>query len=218
MISKFIIQRFFLFVFINLSKFSKSKIQIILTFNGLNDNFLYCDDEINYYGTSNLNFYEINESNEIININSKLKLFNQVDDYFLKYPKSVFYKPNSSKEKILIEMINNPPSIKKFFAHSTASSIEIKEGFLKNYVDCSSMFYNCNKLTSIDLSNFSFGKIEDMNFLFRNCYNLENVVLNYAMFYRCGKLTSIDLSNFSFEKTKDLLSLFVGCRNLEKIV
>ena len=102
MISTFIIQRFFLFAFIYLSKYSQSKVHIVLTFNNnldsnYEDNVSYCDDEINNYGTSNLMVYEINENNEKININSKLKLIKLKKDIIhLECLNNVIYKPNSN--------------------------------------------------------------------------------------------------------------------------
>ena len=45
----------------------------------------------------------------------------------------------------------------------------------------SRMFYNCEKLTELDLSNFDTSKVTDMSY----------------MFYGCKKLTELDLSNFN---------------------
>jgi len=89
------------------------------------------------------------------------------------------------------------------------------------------MFHDCEKLTSIDLSNFSFGKIKDMDYLFNGCKNLEKIIWpndgNYIlvesisyMFNKCKKLTSIDLSNFSFNNTLQFNYLFSNCSNLAK--
>ena len=44
-----------------------------------------------------------------------------------------------------------------------------------------SMFYNCNSLKSLDLSNF----------------NTQNVAYMSDMFYNCNSLTSLDLLNFN---------------------
>ena len=44
----------------------------------------------------------------------------------------------------------------------------------------SGMFYGCNNLTNIDLSNFDTKNVTDMN----------------AIFYGCNNLTNIDLSKF----------------------
>ena len=150
MLSKRFIKRNFIFILlINLIEISKSTIEIVLTFNDFNalsDNHLYCDDEIKFFGTSNLNVYEINGSNEKININSKLQLLAN----FYNCKNIIFFKDNSSNHKILIEMLNYPAKISKFFADSTAISIDIKKGFFNNYTDFSYMFYNCTKLSSVD--------------------------------------------------------------------
>ena len=226
---KNIIKRTCMFILLlNLLKISSSsKIEIVLTFdndNNLNQNFLYCDDEIKFYGTSNLNVYEINENNENININSKLQLLkNNYSNNF------IFYESNTNNQKVLIEMINNPNSIKSFFRNSSAISINIKQGSFDNYTDFSYMFYDCTKLTSVDLSNISFKKAYYMKFIFYNCYNLENIIFpkneTYSpifsvghMFYNCKKLTSIDISNFCFNKLLQLQSFFENCINLKTII
>ena len=83
---KSIIKRtYMLIILLNLFEISYT-IEIVLTFdndnNNFNNNFLYCDDEIKFYGTSNLNVYEINENNENINITSKLQLLNNDNNYY----------------------------------------------------------------------------------------------------------------------------------------
>ena len=64
------------------------------------------------------------------------------------------------------------------------------------------MFYNCNSLKSIDLSNF----------------NTSNVTNMKGMFYNCSSLTSIILSNFNSKniKTKDGINqMFINCNKLQ---
>jgi hypothetical protein len=90
------------------------------------------------------------------------------------------------------------------------------------------MFYNCYKLTSIDLSNFNFNYTKDLSYMFYNCINLEIIKWNYDsnffvanyysyMFYNCYKLSSIDLSYFNFYNAKLLDYMFFNCTKLEKI-
>ena len=43
------------------------------------------------------------------------------------------------------------------------------------------MFYDCNKLTSLNLSNFNTNNVKDMS----------------CMFYGCSSLTSLNLFNFN---------------------
>jgi len=216
---------------LNLLEFSYTNtIEIVLTFdndNNSNNISLYCDDEIKFYGTSNLNVYEINENNENININSKFQLLNNDQKYYCK--NIIFYQANKNNQKILIEMVNSPNSIKGFFIYSSAISINIKQGSFQNYTDFSYMFYDCKKLISVDLSNISLENAYHMEFLFYNCFNLENIIFPknkiyssiYSvsnMFNNCQKLSSIDISNFRFNKTEKMQYFFSNCRNLETII
>ena len=45
----------------------------------------------------------------------------------------------------------------------------------KGVTEMRSMFYYCNKLTSIDLSNFDTSKVDDMEWMFNNCSNLTSL-------------------------------------------
>ncbi|EHG23172.1 hypothetical protein HMPREF9332_00924 [Alloprevotella rava F0323] len=63
------------------------------------------------------------------------------------------------------------------------------------------MFFDCLKLTSLDLSNF----------------NAENVQNMYEMFFGCSRLTSLNLSNFNAENVKDMSYMFSGCHNLTSL-
>ncbi len=57
-----------------------------------------------------------------------------------------------------------------------------------------SMFYNCNKLTSINVSGFVTTKVTDMDY----------------MFYNCAKITTLDLTNFN---TMNCTKKSVGTEN-----
>ena len=98
--------------------------------------------------------------------------------------------------------------------------------------DFSYVFLNCNKLTSIDLSNFEFSSILDMRYLFYNCTNLNTIIwpkenttfFSYDvrtfsyMFFNCSSLISIDLSMFYyFNGISDLSYMFSNCKNLKFI-
>jgi len=88
----------------------------------------------------------------------------------------------------------------------------------------SSMFYNCNNLTSLDLSSFDTSQVTDMSYMFYNCNNLTSLDLSNfdtsqvtymnSMFERCNNLTSLDLSNFDTSKVTSMGSMFKECNNL----
>ena len=73
--------------------------------------------------------------------------------------------------------------------------------------DCSFMFYECSKITYIDLSSFNTQNASNMSYMFDGCSNLTNIdlssfntqnVTNMAsMFLECSNITNIDLSSFN---------------------
>ena len=64
------------------------------------------------------------------------------------------------------------------------------------------MFWNCSRLTNLDLSNF----------------DTSSVVSIAGMFYNCRNLTDIDLSSFDTSHILDVRLLFAGCRNLTTVI
>ena len=65
----------------------------------------------------------------------------------------------------------------------------------------SNMFYNCYRLTSLDVSNFNTQKVENMN----------------GMFSNFNRLTSLDLSNFDTKEVTDMSSMFWNSSALKTI-
>ena len=88
----------------------------------------------------------------------------------------------------------------------------------------SSMFSNCNNLTTLDVSNFNTINVTDMNNLFYSCYSLKTLdVSNFDtskvtdmsyMFYICNSLTALDLSNFNTSKVTNMQFMLSGCYSL----
>lgn len=66
----------------------------------------------------------------------------------------------------------------------------------------SSMFFNCQSLTNIDLTSF----------------NTDNVTYMTNMFTACSGLTSLDLSSFNTAKVTSMNSMFYNCSNLKTII
>ena len=66
------------------------------------------------------------------------------------------------------------------------------------------MFYHCDSLTSLDLSNFDTSNVTEMGEMFYYCHNLTTIKgiidmksctkWNY-MFYNCPKLTGVKIKN-----------------------
>lgn len=89
------------------------------------------------------------------------------------------------------------------------------------------MFYNCNKLVELDLSNFVTDNVITMSGMFYQClalsslnistFNTCNVNRMNLMFYACAALTDLDISNFDMSKVSDVKSMFDGARNLTNL-
>ena len=63
------------------------------------------------------------------------------------------------------------------------------------------MFYQCEALTSLDVTNFNTAKVTDMS----------------LMFSSCTKLSSLNLYNFNTENVTNMLAMFSSCKNLATI-
>ena len=96
-----------------------------------------------------------------------------------------------------------PTSLEQFFSGS--STLETISGLeylnTANVMDMSDMFADCQKLSSLDLSNFNTEKVESMG----------------NMFEGCSALTSLDLSNFNTKKVRYMNSMFQACSALTTI-
>ena len=89
------------------------------------------------------------------------------------------------------------------------------------------MFYNCSKLTSLDVTNFNTEKVTDMNCMFQNCqtltsldvtkFNTANVTDMSDMFSGCLKLTSLDVSKFNTVNVTNMSRMFSGCNALTSL-
>ena len=90
------------------------------------------------------------------------------------------------------------------------------------------MFNGNKNLISIEFSPlFNTEKINEMNFMFQNCKNLESVDLTHLntknvvymeyMFAGCSSLKTLDVRNFKTENVEKMNSVFMGCSSLESI-
>ena len=89
------------------------------------------------------------------------------------------------------------------------------------------LFYNCQALTSIDVSNFNTSKVTDMSAMFYHCLTLSNInVSNFntekvtnmsSLFNGCTQLTNLDLSNFNTANVKDMSAMFYSCGQLKTL-
>jgi surface protein len=90
-----------------------------------------------------------------------------------------------------------------------------------------SMFFNCNKLQSINLMGFNTENVESMSYMFRGCtnvkeldlskFNTENVTTMQDMFARCTNLTELDLTSFETSAVTNMSYMMAECTHLQEL-
>ena len=90
--------------------------------------------------------------------------------------------------------------------------------------DMSYMFYNCDSLTELDLSNWNTSRVTDMSHMFNYCDSLTSLDLSNwntsrvtdmeDMFRSCDSLTELDLSNWNISNVNITKRMFYYCDSL----
>ena len=107
-------------------------------------------------------------------------------------------------------------------------SLETIEGLhnlnTSEVTNMASMFEECGKLTSLDLSHFNTAKVTTMAKMFYFCDRLTSIDLShfntakvtdmFGMFDCCSELTSLDLSSFNTANVTDMSMMFLRCNDL----
>lgn len=89
------------------------------------------------------------------------------------------------------------------------------------------MFYQCDKLTGLDLSVLDVSQVKNMGNLFAYCssltqinmsgWNTSAVTAMNGMFAGCSALTNLDVSGFNTASVTRMDSMFSGCTSLSSI-
>ena len=98
-----------------------------------------------------------------------------------------------------------------------------------NVTNMEGLFWGCKELITLDLTGFDTTKVTSMNYMFRACSKLEEIMLDptkftddsltsvYRMFDECNALKQIDFRGFKGEKLVNAQSWFAQCKKLEYI-
>ena len=186
------------------------------------------DNNINNKFNNLMNLYnKMNISNYIIakiyikkeDINKEIRIINS----------SFKNKDNNGNEKeieenCLIEINNENIPFSYFYTFKKEGKYTIKYTFIKNLTKTNYMFYDCNSLVDIDLSNFNSQNITKMDSMFFGCtslininlsnFNTQNVIDMSGLFCRCNSLINIDLSNFQTQNVINMSGMFSRCNSL----
>lgn len=123
------------------------------------------------------------------------------------------------------QLVSTPESPVKIYLYNngTANYISPAANNVDIYANpnANKMFNNCNKLTSIDLSNLNTSNCTDMSYMFYGCtllttLDISKMITSKAtnlsyMFYNCRMLTALNVSNFNTSSATNLSYMFYNC-------
>ena len=112
-------------------------------------------------------------------------------------------------------------------AKSKITTFGFIDGYFINNTNANGMFYDCTKLTSLDLSGWDTSRVTDMQGMFYGCSKLTSLDLSGldissvtsmgGMFAGCSKLTSLDLSDWKTSSVTNISSMFQNCSSLTSL-
>ena len=103
----------------------------------------------------------------------------------------------------IVHLACAPLSCVDTFACSTAKQITIDS--TKGVTDMCNMFYNCSRLTNLDVSNFDTSQVTDMSYMFSDCSSLTNVIFgpNWGSQKTYSSQMRLRLDNLSLDLTDE---------------
>ena len=115
----------------------------------------------------------------------------------------------------------------QYILNETENFVELIWYEQTKITSCACLFYTCENITEIDLSNFNSSQIVSTYRMFRECsiltsinfrnFNTENVLNFEAMFKNCSLLKNLDLSSFVTIKAKSMFRMFYSCLSLTSL-
>ena len=175
-------------------------------------------------GEINVEKFDTNRDIQIINSFENVKREYKKEDAYDDY---THMNENEIKENIEIIIDGKPIEFSYLHKFQSNGKHKIKYLFHKNITKINHMFYKCNNIIKLNLSNFHAENVTNMSHLFQgNKYlkyinldnvNTENVTNMCEMFKDCKSLTSLDLSFFNTKNVTDMSLMFYECCELKNI-
>ena len=169
---------------------------------------------------------EINIEEE--DINKDIRIINSSEEAHYKRNKIPFTNINEITSYCEISINNVKIDFSYFHKFEKPGKYEIVYSFSKLLTNTNYMFYGCDKLISLDCSNFKTEKVIEMIGMFYGCkslkslnvstFNTTNVKDMDLMFSSCESLIELDLSSFHTPNlTESILGMFYQCKSLKKL-
>ena len=194
---------------------NKNKIKLIISLYVILNLIIFINNNIQNNIYSNNITLKINSSG-YHNILGFIEFDSDYIEYFdpIYYPNEVYI--NGEKQNNITY---------KYYFNETDNFIELI--WNNNIKSAENMFYFCEDITEIDLSNFNTSEVEDMSFMFSSCTSLTSLNLSYfdtskvkdmvGMFCNCISMTSLDLSYFDTSKVVSMRMMFENCISLTSL-
>ena len=166
------------------------------------------------------------------NIDDKRTLQQSNNYIIIQYTERVVYENNFLTDfRDFIEYIKIEDSIindtSKEFIIEVNTTLEV---YFKENIRSLKQFFGADdfsKIITADLSHFNTSLVTDMQYMFRGCSSLQNLILSnfdtssvtdmQYMFYECKSLQNLDLSHFNTSLVTDMQYMFYGCSSLQKL-
>ena len=208
-------------------------------------NISYCEDvkDVHYNPYNTVEFYvgeitgttpqtvKIIYKSEYTSVDVTVSEGNKWYTYLLPKDKGLYNIEGDSVKKVVVKA---DISFYGDLMHGTFSMIpkttieaSFKGSNTSNVTSMAHMFALCNKITSLDVSNFNTSNVTSMTMMFNSCMSLtsldlsgwdtSNVTSMSNMFNECSKLTSLDLSNFNTSNVTVMTSMFYNCNSLTSL-
>ena len=145
----------------------------------------------------------------------------------MQYSKCYKYENEKEiKEKCIIKINNKIIPFTYYNRFNKKGKYKIEYLFKEILTKTDYLFYKCDELENINLSNFNTQNVINMNSMFYGCESLTNINLyNFntqivtnmvSMFSGCSSLTNINLYNFNTQNVTNMYNMFYGCNSLTK--
>lgn len=174
----------------------------------------------------NIGINQIRHSNKeviLMKLNGMI-IYEKDMNYPLYFPSEFQYKSDLVSVNVMVNETHD--NLERMFAGCTSlvSIGGIKRWNTSNVTTMNRMFYNCQSLTTLNLSSFNTSNVTNMSNMFYYCHNLKSLdVSNFDtskvtamdwMFYHCNSLTTLDLSSFDVINVTNMLYMLGDCFSL----
>ena len=166
------------------------------------------------------------------NINKYIQIINSFENYKREQwvDEDVDLKCSNEKEiKEIVEIKINGKLIEftYYYQFNKEGTYIIEYSFKNNLTKTCYMFCHCDRLISLDLSNFNTQNVNNMRSMFYGCnsltnldlsnFNTQNVINMECMFCYCYSLINLDLLNFKTQNVRNMSFMFFGCNSLTNL-